>query len=185
MKKKLKLICIFIISWFLIHEIAIITDGLNDEISQSNFVVILGNKVNKDGTLSDRLKSRLDKGLELYNDSIVKNIYVTGGLGEEGFYEGTKMAEYLLSQGVSSSHIYSDNKGNNTKLSAGNFINDHPKSVSVIVVTQFYHITRTKLAFRKIGIEKVYAAHSNFYEWRDIYSLIREFFAYYKYLLFY
>jgi uncharacterized SAM-binding protein YcdF (DUF218 family) len=52
----------------------------------------------------------------------------------------------------------------------------------VIVVSQFYHISRSKLAFRKAGIESVGGAHSKFYELRDVYSLFREFFGYYKYL---
>ncbi|MTI68384.1 MAG: YdcF family protein, partial [Firmicutes bacterium] len=45
------------------------------------------------------------------------------------------------------------------------------------------HITRTKLAFEKVGIDKVYTAHAKIFEIRDLYSLTREFFAYYKYLV--
>ena len=54
---------------------------------------------------------------------------------------------------------------------------------SVTIISQFYHITRTKLAFRKVGFENVYTAHAKYFEVRDIYSLAREFVAYYKYLL--
>jgi hypothetical protein len=39
-----------------------------------------------------------------------------------------------------------------------------------------------KLAFNKVGFEEVYSAHAEFFEARDLYSITREFFAYYKYL---
>jgi len=54
---------------------------------------------------------------------------------------------------------------------------------SAIAITNYYHITRTRLTFAKFGIKRVYTAHANFFEWRDGYSLLREFFGYYKYLL--
>ncbi|MFK7908155.1 MAG: YdcF family protein [Chitinophagales bacterium] len=95
--------------WFSIHEISIIVDGLSDEAVQSDYAVIFGNKVNEDGTLSLRLKSRVDKGLELYRDSVVSKIFVSGGLGKEGFYEGAEMQKYLTAKGVPKEHIIVDN----------------------------------------------------------------------------
>jgi len=177
------LICLF--AWFLIHEIFIIVDGLNDGTDKSEVAVIFGNTVNADGTISDRLKARLDRGLKLYNDSLVKTINVSGGLGIEGYLEGTKMAEYLELKGVLKKDITVDNEGNNSKLTAINFAKSHSSTKSVTLVSQFYHISRAKLAFKKVGIENVKAVHCNYYELRDIYSLIREFPAYYKYLLFF
>ena len=56
---------------------------------------------------------------------------------------------------------------------------------SVTIITQFFHISRTELAFKKVGIEEIYSAHADYFELRDIYSLAREFPAYYKYLLLY
>jgi uncharacterized SAM-binding protein YcdF (DUF218 family) len=53
---------------------------------------------------------------------------------------------------------------------------------TVMVISQFHHITRTKLAFNKIGFEEVYSAHADFFEPREMDSITREFFAYYKYL---
>ena len=53
----------FSVLWFLIHSAVIITDGLNDEMGASDIGVILGTKVNVDGSLSERLQKRLDKGI--------------------------------------------------------------------------------------------------------------------------
>ena len=54
---------------------------------------------------------------------------------------------------------------------------------SVIVVTQYFHVSRTKLAFRMCGVIDVHGAHANFFEARDAYSLVREFVGYYVYRL--
>lgn len=95
------------------------------------------------------------------------------------------MADYLIENDVPEHHIVVDNKGNNTYLTAVNTIKSFPNIKSVIVVTQYHHITRTKLAMRKVGFENVYGVHCNHFEAGDFLSVIREFFAYYKYMLVY
>ncbi len=183
MKKKLKILLFICISWFLIHSLLIITDGLIDETENCEYAVILGNKVNDDGTLSLRLKARVDKGLELYNSGTISKIIVSGAKGEENHFEGTKMAEYLKEKGVPEEYIIIDNKGNTTRATAVNFKKKFPNAKSVIIVSQYYHVSRTKLAFQKVGVEKTFGIHCNYFEIRDIYSILREFFGYYKYLI--
>lgn len=72
MFKTPKYISLFLTLWLITHTISILIDGFNDEIGKAEVAVILGNTVNEDGSLSPRLKARLDKGLELYKDSVVK-----------------------------------------------------------------------------------------------------------------
>lgn len=181
-KKTILLFCLI----FLIHEIIIVTDGLiDDENPKAEVAVILGSKVNIDGSLSDRLKARLDKGFQLFKDSLVREIYVSGGLGKEGYYEGSLMADYLVSKGVPRNVIKVDNQGVNTRSSALNFVRDFPLESSVVIVTQYFHVTRCKLAFSQTGIEKVMGVHCDHFEWRDPYSAFREFFGFYKYLIYY
>lgn len=105
-------------------------------------------------------------------------------MGKEGFYEAQKMAAFLIEKGVKKQDIIIDNYGNNSWLTAMNFKKIAPNSNSVIIVTQFYHITRCKLAFKKLGIKNITAVSPNYFEFRDLYSLFREFFGYYKYLFF-
>ena len=177
-----RLIYLFLL-WFGIHQVVIITDGLTDENSKADIAVIYGNTVHEDGTLSERLKARLDRGIQLYNDSLTEVLFVSGGLGKEGFYEGDKMQEYLIQEGIPAEKIVVDNKGNNTKQTTFNFIKKFGKEKSVIVVSQYHHISRAKLAFRKAGIKNVSGAHCDYFELRDFYACIREFFGYYSYLL--
>jgi vancomycin permeability regulator SanA len=110
-------------------------------------------------------------------------VVVSGGLGKEGFYEGTKMAQYLRAQGVPGNKIIIDNAGITTAATARNFRSMHLKPGAVIVVSQYFHISRTKLAFRNEGYAHVKGVHADYFEARDLYSIIREFFGFYKYLL--
>lgn len=95
------------------------------------------------------------------------------------------MKSYLIDKGLPEDKIIEDNNGYNSYMTAQNTskIMDELELDSVMVITQYFHVSRTKLAFRKMDIKEVYSAHAKVFEFRDIYSLIREFPAYYKYLL--
>ncbi|MCZ4244479.1 YdcF family protein [Pedobacter punctiformis] len=181
-KKSLKIVVLFLLSWFVLHIFFIVIDGLKNSNNKADVAVILGNKVNTDGTLSDRLTQRLNCGLDLYRSGRVKNIIVSGGLGKEGFYEGDKMKDYLVKNGVPNSIITVDNYGDNTLKTVKNTLALRSKLHfnSMIVVSQYYHLTRTKMLFRKHGFDDLSSASPLYFEWRDIYSIIREFAAYYK-----
>lgn len=185
MKHTLKKILIFLVLFVCVHEVIIISDGLIDNASKTRVAVIFGSKVNSDGTLSQRLKARLDAGLKLYKQGLVVELYVSGGLGKEGYYEGDVMADYLILNGVPKNVIQIDNKGTNTRHTALNFRKDYPSESSVILVTQYFHITRCKLAFIQLGIKDVTAVHAEIFEIRDVYSSLRELAGFYKYLIYY
>lgn len=182
MKKTVRYGITILLGWFLIHTFFIVADGSVDEREKGDVGVILGSTVNADGTLSERIRKRLDKGVQLYRDSLI-GLVVSGGLGKEGFYEGTKKAEYLRAQGVPENKIIIDNAGITTAATARNFRRMNLKPGSVIVVSQYFHISRTKLAFRNEGYAHVKGVHADYFEARDLYSIIREFFGFYKYLL--
>ncbi|MBJ6146262.1 YdcF family protein [Hymenobacter sp. BT559] len=172
-------------AWVLVHTLVITWDGLRDDQQRADLGVVLGNKVNEDGTLSQRLTQRLACGLALYRSGYVRQLLVSGGLGKEGFYEGTKMRDYLRAHGVPDSVIIVDNAGNTTQQTVRNTTRLRAAQPirSVLVVSQFYHISRTKLLFRQAGFTAVSGASPAYFEWRDIYSLLREFVAYYHALL--
>jgi vancomycin permeability regulator SanA len=184
MKKFVRYSLFFFLIWLVTHSIFISIDGLSDNFATSDVAVVLGNKVNKDGKPSERLKARLDVAVNLFNDSLVRFIVVSGGVGSEGFDEALVMKNYLIRKGVMDGFIIVDNQGYNTFLTASNFveINETYHFESLVLVSQFFHLSRTKLIFRKFGFKKLSTAHAKYFEWRDIYSLLREFPAYYKYL---
>ena len=181
LKYKYKLAFAVLLIWFLGHIIYTTIDGLTKNKKNADIAVILGNKVNEDGTLSERLEKRLKCGLSLYQNGQVKLLIVSGGLGKEGFYEGDKMKEYLVKNNVPDSLVIVDNFGNNTLATVENTIDlkDSLNFESLIVVSQYFHLTRTKMLFRKKGIQNISSLSPKYFELRDFYSLFREFIAYY------
>ena len=178
----IKSIFVGLIVWFLAHSIYITIDGLNDRKTKADVAIVLGNKVNEDGTLSGRLKARLDKSIDLFNQKRVKSIIVSGGLGKEGFWEGKKMQEYLINNKIPAEKILVDNFGNDTEKTVENSIRmmDSLNFKSAISVSQYFHQTRTKKLFRKKGFGNIESASPDYFELRDFYSIFREFVAYYK-----
>ncbi|HVD99287.1 MAG TPA: YdcF family protein [Cytophagaceae bacterium] len=171
--------------WVLIHSIVITVDGLNDHLQKADCILILGNTVNKDGTLSHRLQARVDKGYELYQKKYASKIIVSGGLGQEGYYEAREMKKYLVSKGIPAQDIIADEQAKTTHETMINYIpiarenNFH----SVIVVSQFFHLTRSRAMLHSEGIQNVYDAHADYFEGRDVYAVLREFVAFYGFLL--
>ena len=167
--------------WFTIHLVYTTVDGLTDKGKTADLAVIMGSKVNEDGTLSTRLERRLACGLKLYLNGRVKRLLVSGGLGKEGFMEGDKMRSFLLKSGVPDSVIIVDNHGHNTLATVTNTLRlkDSLNYKSLIIVSQYFHQTRTKMLFRQQHFTAVSSTSPYYFELRDIYSLSREFIAYY------
>jgi vancomycin permeability regulator SanA len=186
--KWLSRILLFLLGWFLLHSMYITIDGFVSYSGKADVAIVMGNRVYADGSLSNWLKGRVDKALQLYTRRKVKKIFVSGGIStaEDGFYpEGDAMKKYLLSMGVPEADIIVDNNGIDTRSTAKNFIewNKSNNYQSAIVVSQFFHITRSKYILKKYGFKKVAGAASDVLSWRDLYSTIREWPAFYKYLI--
>lgn len=179
--KFFKILASVIILWFLVHSLYITIDCFSDSGQNADLAVILGNKVNQDGTLSKRLEKRLESGINLYENHRIKKILVSGGLGKEGFYEGDKMKEFLVEKGIPDSLIIVDNHGDNTRATVINTLKLKPqlKFNSLIIVSQYFHVTRTKKLFKDQGFENVSSVSPNYFEFRDFYLIVREFPAYY------
>jgi len=179
-----------LVVWILIHIAYISIDGLTDYHGKADVAVILGNRVYANGRLSSWLQGRVDEALELYKEKKVRKIFASGGIStsEDGGYpEGTAMKSYLVDHGVPAEDVIADNAGVNTYWTARDFLewNKTKHYQSVIVVSQFYHITRTKYIFHKLGIQGVHSASSHSYTWDDIVGTLREVPAFYKYVVVY
>ncbi len=146
-----------------------------------DYAVVYGNKVELTGEPSNRLRARLDCAFELWSDSLVDSIIVSGGIGIEGFDEAAIMGEYLIERGIDSSLILLDHKGNTTHATALNCIDLIGADRSIVAVTQQFHISRAKLSLRNAGFSEVYGAYPQYRERRDLYSSIREVPAWLKY----
>lgn len=187
-KKPAVRMCLMVICgcliWFIAHTVFITLSGLQDNLRPADVVVVLGNEVNSDGQPSDRLKARLDKAVEIFDNGLTGHLIVSGGIGKEGFDEAEVMARYLNDKNIPKESIIVDSEGMTTEATARNAADIMRQNNwhSAIIVSQYFHIARTKLAIEQNGVKEVYWAAANYFEIRDIYSISREFFAYYAYL---
>ena len=171
--------------WPVTHVCATLYAGLSDELGQADVAVVLGNKVEPDGSPSLCLKSRLDKALELYRKGYTQRVIVSGSRGSEGYDEAEAMRRYLAAKGIPAQHIIVDSDGSNTWWTARNtrrILREHGWQ-SAIVISNYYHISRCKLAFANFHIPKTFTAHADLTSVGDPFAIVREFAAFYYYLL--
>ncbi len=172
--------------WLALHAAAVLLAGLRDDLVPGDAILVLGNKVQTTGVPSWRLAGRLETALDLYRRGLAPAIIVSGGLGREGYQEAAVMRAWLEAHGVAASAIIVDDGGADTYRSAINArgIMAARGMRSVILVSQYYHLLRARLAFLRAGNAEVHTAHAPVHlEVREPYSLLREFLAFYHYLL--
>ncbi len=155
---------------------AISASGLADDLQPSDVGLVLGSKVALTGQPSARLAARLDRAVALYGAGVFRQVIVSGGTGVEGFDEAAVMRAYLIDRGVPSAAIIVDSDGATTAASARNCAALMAKHgfTRVTVVTQYFHVPRTRLALRAHGITHIGSAHAQYVELRDLYSIARE-----------
>ena len=185
LKRKAKVIILVALVLFAIASGLIIWDGLTDELGQADVGILFGNQVLPSGEPSARLYSRLEKAIELYNDNYFEKIIVSGGLGKEGHDEALVMKEHLISEGIPENNILVDSDGLNTYMTIANSLTiiEENDFNSVLVISNYFHIPRIKMACNRFGLESVYSAHAHYFGLRDVYSITREVVAYGYYLV--
>jgi vancomycin permeability regulator SanA len=160
----------------IVGSLAITIDGLHDQLHHADLCVVLGSKVERDGTPSPALQARLDHACNLYRQGYFNLVLVSGAHGKEGYDEPKVMRHYLETQGIPTEIILEDNEGGTTWETAKNtarILSDrHLKSV--LIVSQYFHIARCRLAFSKCGIAPIYTSHAPHWSLRDFYSVPRE-----------
>src|ERR1051325_2715147 len=183
-KKALLIPAVVLSASFLVAASLIVVDGLSDEIHPADVAIVPGNTVERDGQPSARLRARLDKTLELYRGGMFGHVIVSGGVGAEGFNEAEVMKSYLISQGVPEGSIIADGGGLTTSQTARNAarLMKERRWQSALVISQYFHISRTRLAVESYGVRPVYSAHAEYFELRDVYSIAREVIGYGAYL---
>lgn len=172
--------------WFLLHTLIASVFGVRDDIVPSDAIIVFGNKVEVSGVPSVRLQARLDRALALYQDGFSDCIIVSGGFGKEGFDEALVMYNYLVAHGVPAAKIIQDSRGDDSYCTAKNCrsILQQNSMNSAILVSHYYHMLRARLAFRRFGVSTLgHACAQIGPERREPFTLVREFCAYYYYLL--
>lgn len=150
-----------------------------------DFVIILGSKINNDGTLTPLLKGRVDKAIEFGNKEYEinkKKIYYvpSGGKGnDEVISEAEAIKNYLIEQGIDEKQIIVENESTNTyeniKFSKAK-IDEVKKNGKIIFSTTNYHVFRSGVIACEQGVDCVgIGSKTKWYFYTN--ALIREFIA--------
>lgn len=165
-----------LVAAFMTAGVAVAWQGLVGHAGQADLAVVPGNTVYPDGTLSDRLKGRLDAAVHLYHTGGCAAIFVSGAVGVEGVDESVAMQTYLVQSGIPVDRIIQDGQGKNTEATARNaaLAMRERGFRTAIAVSQFFHVPRLRLLLQQQGVIVVGTVHARHFEMRDIYSLARE-----------
>ena len=115
-------------------------------------IIVLGCQVRDDGSLSDMLRDRLMRALELYNAGAAPKLLMSGDHGREDYDEVGAMKQYAIDNGVPSKSIFMDHAGFSTYETVYR-AKEIFKADKVIIVTQEYHLYRALYIAEQFGLE--------------------------------
>ncbi len=137
---------------FLMPFLAILLYSIDSKTESGvEVVMILGAGIRADNYPTQVLKSRLDKGLELFNTKKIKYIIVSGDNSKEYHNEPTVMKNYLIDSGVPASVIVEDFGGRRTMDSCYR-VKNYFKVNRVIIISQQFHLSRAKFLCDWVGL---------------------------------
>ena len=126
-----------------------------------DFVIILGSKVNEDGSLPPLLKGRVDKAISFgksqYEKTKKKIIYIpSGGKGsDERIAEAEAIKNYLLERGIKKEQILVEDKSTSTYENmkySKSLIEEKKKDAKISFSTTNYHVFRSGVIAQKEGL---------------------------------
>ena len=121
-------------------------------------IIILGNELKKNSSLSELCKMRVRRGVELFNKSKAKNIICCGYYGLTASNipiksEAKAMKEYAISIGIPSKIIFLEDK---SKETIGNIylVKDNLLEKNnwkdILIITSDFHLKRTKYIVKRV-----------------------------------
>lgn len=109
---------------------------------------------------------------------------VSGGIDpSDGRSEAKGMRDWLIARGIPASRVIVDPLGDNTRASAEHayeWLANHDLT-TVVVVSQYFHLPRARLALRQAGALEVGGDYPSRWFARDFYSTLREAVGYLAY----
>lgn len=118
-------------------------------------IVVMGAAVRRGGLPSPALTQRVLHAVALFHRGITEYLLLTGGIGNYPPSEASVMKQLALEQGVPENGIVLEETATNTLESAiacASIIRRR-NWLTVLIVTDRYHLFRTLMAFQAVGIK--------------------------------
>jgi len=132
----------------------ILYQGKHSTPKKSDVLIVLGCQLWGENP-SPSLVYRLDKALEVYKEGLTDYIIVSGAQGpDEPMSEASAMKKYLIDKGVDPQIIILEENSFNTyqNIKFSKDIMDEKGFESAIIVTNDFHISRSLMIAKKLGI---------------------------------
>ena len=135
----------------------VLPDNLPED--ESLCIVVMGYKLNYSGTMAGELVRRLEVALASAQKYPNAKILVTGGtsaIGNKRISEATRMADWLISNGIPESRIIKENIAYSTETNAVYVLRklkaEYPDVKYITLITSDYHMHRVWLFFSTVQL---------------------------------
>jgi vancomycin permeability regulator SanA len=169
---------------FLFTVIWILFDGLTDLGEKADVALVTGHSETPPGKHGAVALEQLDRVIKLYNDNDCPFIIVIGSSSPDGYDQSTDMVAHLKNNGIPANAIIEGHPeagipGRALQVAA---IMKAHQFDSIMLVTDYYYVTRTKLALNHEGVVGIEKAHVGSFHKSDFWKIGHEVVMLYKYL---
>lgn len=186
--KLIKILFLIFLFSIIIVEALILIAGNKVESRQVDYLIVLGARLYGE-TPSPSLLERLKMAKEYLDEYQSVKVVVSGGQGaDEDVSEGYAMSRYLIENGIDRDRIIIEDKSTSTfenlKFSLEKIRKtDDKKNIEVLITSNKYHIFRSKLLAKRLGMVP-YGLAAEIPPTTILSSYIREYFAVIKSLFY-
>jgi vancomycin permeability regulator SanA len=151
---------------FIMTGVWIVYDGTHDDYDHADVALVPGYGEIKDAALPPSLTERLDRAAALYADGKFSTVVVSGVTPIGELDETDAMAHYLEDHKVPASAIIQDHRGENANDTVDNIVSimQEQKAHSLLLITDYWRLTRLKLVLHHAGLKQFEQAHTG--EWK-------------------
>ncbi len=170
-------LAVSLLCFMAITVVLIIFDGLNDVGDSADVALVVGRE---DGSSND---GQLERVAKLYKDGEFRQVIVSSASSYSSFDSQAGMTKFLEEHHVPSSAIIEDSGAGDTGEMAHD-VSELMKDrgfTSVMIVTDYYRMSRLKLALLHAGVTNIAKAHAGSANVGDAWSIAREVGALYTY----
>lgn len=144
-----------------------------------DFIIILGCRVRRNGTLTPLLQGRADKALEFYRRQEAANgkkaLFIpSGGQGrDESVSEAEAIRRYLIQNGIAEEQIFAETQSVNTRQNmrfSRKIISELNPNANTAFATTNYHVFRSGILASAEGLNaEGIGSHTRWYYWPNAY----------------